>query len=120
MLHFDNRNKNQVFFLLQDFYGLKQVAYLLFDIFQDEIKKFGFFQLIHNSDLYFNGQNICIAVYIDELHIIRQNFFLINRLKTQLASKFKTTDFGSMIYLLGMKVFSKKDVIIVMQIFYID
>ena len=41
-LYFDNGNKNQVLFLLQGLYGLKEAAHIWFDTFQDGMKRRGF------------------------------------------------------------------------------
>lgn len=84
------------------------------------MKKLDFFQSLYNSAFYFNGQSTYIAVYVDDLYIIGSDLSLINKLKKQLASKFKTTDLGSTAHYLGIEVFWKKDIITVMQSFYIN
>ena len=119
-LHFDNRNKNQVFLLLQGLYGLKQAACLWFNTFRDEMKELGFFQFLYDSAFYFNGQGTYVIVYVDDLHMIGLDFSLINKLKEQLMSKFKITNLGPTAHYLGMKVFRKEDTITVTQMVYID
>lgn len=114
-LYFDNGNKNQVFLLLQGLYELKQAARLWFDTFKDEMKKLGFFQSLYDSALYFNGHGIYVAVYIDDLHIVGPDLFLINELKMQLASKFKTIDLGPTSHYLGMEVSRGDNIITVTQ-----
>lgn len=119
-LYFDNGNKNQVLLSLQELYGLKQPARLWFDTFRDKMKELGFFQSLYDSALYFNSQSTYVAVYIDDLHIVAPDLSLINELKAQLASKFKTTNLGATAYYLEMKVSREEDIIIVMQTVYID
>ena len=120
LLYFDNGNKNQVFFLLQEFYRLKQAARLWFNSFQDKIEKLGFIQFLYNSALYFNGQKTYVAVHVDDLHIIGPDLSFINELKMQLASKFKTIDLCSTSYYLGIEVSQGDDTITVTQMVYIN
>ena len=69
------------------------------------MKKLGFFQSLYDSALYYNSQGTYVAVYVDDLHIVGPDLSLINELKMQLASKFKTTDLGPTAHYLGMEVF---------------
>ena len=119
-LYFDSGNKNQVLLLLQGLYGLKQAARLWFDTFQDEMKRLGFLQSLYDSALYFNGQGTYVAVYVDDLHIVGPDLSLINKLKAQLALKFKTTDLGSIAHYLEMEVSRDDDTITVTQTVYIN
>ena len=119
-LYFDNGNKNQVLLLFQGLYGLKQAARLWFDTFKDKMKKLGFFQSLYNSAFYFNGNGTYVAVYVDDLYIISPNLSLINELKIQLASKFKTTDLGPTSHYLGMEVSRGDNIITVTQTIYIN
>lgn len=77
------------------------------------MKKLGFFQSLYNSALYFNSQEIYVAIYVDDLHIIGPNLSFINKVKIQLVSKFKTTNLGLISHYLGMKVFREDDTITV-------
>lgn len=120
LLYFDNGNENQVFLLLQGLYGLKKVTRLWFDTFKDKMKKLGFFQFLYNSAFYFNDHKTYVAVYVDNLHIISPNLPLINGLKMQLASKFKTTDLGPISHYLGMKVFRGDNTSTITQTVYIN
>ena len=119
-LYFDNGNKNQVLLQFQRLYGLKHAARLWFDIFWDEMKRLGFSQSLYDSAFYFNGQGTYFAVYIDDLHIVGPELFLINELKAQLALKFKTTDLGPQANYFGMEVSRDSDNITVTQTVYID
>lgn len=77
------------------------------------MKWLGFLQSFYNIALYFNGQETYGAVYIEYLHIVRSDFSLINKLKTQLVSKFKRTNLAPMAYYLDMEVFQDNDIITV-------
>lgn len=89
-------------------------------MFWNEIKKLDFFQFLYDSALYFNSQSTYVAVYVDDLYIVRPDFSPINELKAQLASKFKITDLGPMAHYLGIEISWEEDTIIVTQIVYID
>ncbi len=119
-LYFDNGNKNQVLLQFQRLYGLKHAARLWFDIFWDEMKRLGFSQSLYDSAFYFNGQGTYFAEYIDDLHIVGPELFLINELKAQLALKFKTTDLGLQVHYFGMEVSRDSDNITVTQTVFID
>ena len=45
------------------------------------MKKLGFFSSFYNNILYFNDQDTCITIYIDDFNIVKRDFFLINKLK---------------------------------------
>lgn len=49
------------------------------------MEELGFSQSLHD------GQRTYAVVYVDDLHIVGPDLSLINKLKAQLASKFKTT-----------------------------
>ena len=59
---------------------------------------------MYDSALYFNSQRTYVTVYIDDLYIVGPDLSFINKLKAQLASKFKTTDLGPIAHYLGMEV----------------
>lgn len=59
-------------------------------------------------------------VYINDLHIVSPNFFFINKLKAQLALKFKIIDRGPIAHYLSMKVSQKSNTITITQIVYIN
>ncbi len=120
LLYSDNGNKNQVLLLLHGFYGLNQPVRLWFDTFRDEMKRQGFSQSFYDGAIYFNRQETYVAVYVDDLHIVRPDFHLINDLKAQLLLKFKTTDLGPTAHSLGMEVSRDSDTITVTQTVYID
>lgn len=101
--------------MLQELYRLKQVARLWFDTFRDEMKELGFFQSLYDSALYFNCQGTYIAVYVDDLHIVGPDLSLINKLKAQLASRFKTTNLGPTANYLGIEIFRDKEIITVTE-----
>lgn len=61
-----------------------------------------------------------MAIYINDLHIMRPDFSLIVWLKKKLATKFKTTDLGSISDYLSMKVLRKENTITLTQTVYID
>lgn len=61
-----------------------------------------------------------MAVYVDDLQIFGLDLQLINRLKTDLASRFKMTDLGPTSHYLGMEVMKKDNTITVTQTVYID
>ena len=92
----------------------------MFDTFRDQIKTLGFFQSLYDSALYFNTQGTYFAVYVDDLHIVRPDLSLINKLKVHLASKFKTTDLGPLANYLRMEISREDDAITVTQTVYID
>ncbi len=119
-LYFDNRNKNQVLLLLHRLYGLKQAARLWLDTFRDEMKKLGFFQFLYDIVFYINSQGTYVAVYVDDLQIVGFDLSLINKLKMQLVSKFKTTDQGLTAHYLGMEVVRVYSTITVTETVNID
>lgn len=85
-------------------YDLKPVAHLWFDTFKKEIQKLEFVQSYYNSTLYLNNNRIYVVVYGEYLHIVRLNLLLVVELKYQQVIKYKTTNFGSTFYYMGMEV----------------
>ncbi len=67
-----------------------------------------------------NNNGTYIAVYVDNLHIVRPDLPLIVQLKKQLAANFKTIDLISTSQYLGMEVLHKDHTITVTQTVYID
>ncbi len=106
--------------LLKALYGLKQSARLWFDIFADEMKELRFFQSHYDHTLYLDHNDTYIAVYVDDLQIVGPNLNLINRLKANLASRFKMTDLGPTSHYLEMEVMRNNSTITVTQTMYID
>ncbi len=90
--------------LLKALYGLKQSARLWFNTFADEMKELGFFQSYYEPALYLYHNGTYVAVYVDDLHIVGPDLNLINRLKANLASRLKMTEFGPTSQYLGMEV----------------
>ncbi len=84
------------------------------------MKKLGFFESQYDSALYFNSQGTYVAVYPDDLQIVGLDLFLINNLKAELTSMFKTTDLGPKQHYLGMEVSREDDAITVTQTVCID
>lgn len=84
------------------------------------MKKLGFSQFLYNSALYFNSQETYVTVYVNDLHIFGPNFSLINKLKMQLAFKFKTIDLDSIAHYLYIEIFREYNTIIVTQTVYIN
>ncbi len=84
------------------------------------MKKLGFFQSLYDRTLYSNTQGIYIAVYVDNLHIVRPDFSLINKLKAHLVSKFVTKDLGLKAYYLEMEVSQEDEAITVTQMIFIN
>ncbi len=117
---FHNDNSNEVFMLLKAFHDLKKSARLWFDTFANEIKELGLFQSHYDHALYLDHNGTYVAVYVDDLQIVGPDLNLINRLKTDLASRFKMTDFGPTSHYLGMEVMQNKNTITVTQTMYID
>lgn len=117
---FHNGNLDQVLMLLKALYSLKQSARLQFDTFADEMKELGFFQSHYDHALYLDYNGTYIAVYVDDLQIVGPDLDRINRLKTDLASRFKMTDLGPTSHYLGIEVMREHDTITVTQTVYID
>ena len=117
---FHNGNDNQVLMLLKALYGLKQSARLWFDTFADEMKELGFFQSHYDHALYLNYEGTYVAVYVDDLQIVGPDLKLIEKLKADLASRFKMTDLGPTAHYLGMEVTRTDTSITVTQTVYID
>ncbi len=90
--------------MLKALYDLKQSACLWFDTFADGMKELGFFQSHYDHALYLDHNGTYFAVYVDDLQIVGPDLNLINRLKTDLASRFKMTDLGPTSHYLGMRV----------------
>lgn len=90
--------------LLKAFYGLKQSAPLWFDTFADEMKELRFFQSHYDHALYFNYKGIYIAVYVDDIQIIRPDLKFIAKLKADLTFRFRMTDLGPTAHFLEMKI----------------
>lgn len=86
------------------FYSLKQFVWLLFNIFVKKIRELVFFYSHYDYALYLDYKSTYIIVYINNLQIIGPNLDLINCLKSNLASRFKMTDFGSTSHFFGIKV----------------
>lgn len=74
-----------------------------------------FFQSLYDSTFYFNDQDICIAIYVNDLHIVRPDIFLINELKVKLAAKLTIIDLGPIAHYLEMKVFQDNNIITVKE-----
>ncbi len=117
---FHNGNSNQALMLLKAFYGLKQSARLWFDTFADEMKELGFFHSHYDHTLYLDHNGIYFAVYVDDLQMVGPDLNLINRLKTDLALRFKTIDLGPTSHYLGIEVMQNNNTITLTQTVYID
>lgn len=117
---FHNGNYSQVLMLLKALYGLKQSARLWFDTFADEMKELGFFQSHYDHALYLNYEGTYVAVYVDDLQIVGPDLKIIEKLKADLASRFKMTDLGPTAHYLGMEVTRTDTSITITQTVYID
>lgn len=117
---FHNGNHSQVLMLFKTLYGLKQSARLWFDTFADEMKELGFFQFHYNHSLYLNYEGTYVAVFVDNLQIVGPNLKLIEKLKADLASRFKMTDLGPIAHYLGVEDTRTDTSITVTQTVYID
>lgn len=106
--------------LLKALYGLKQSARLWFDTLADEMKELGFFQSKYDHALYLDYKGTYVAVYVDDLQIVGPDLDHIQKLKGDLASRFKMTDLGPTAHYLGMEVTRTNDSIIVTQTVYIN
>lgn len=106
--------------LLKALYGLKQSDPLWSDTFADGMKDLGFFESRYDHALYLDYKGIYVAVYVDDLQILGPDLNRIQKLKADLASRFKMTDLGPTAHYLGMEVTRTNDSIIVTQTVYID
>ena len=106
--------------LLKAVCGLKQSARLWLDTFANEMKELGFFQSHYNHTLYLDHNGTQVDVYVDDLQIVGPDHNLINRLKTDLASRFKMTDLGPTSHYFGMEVMQNNNTITITQTVYID
>ncbi len=79
------------------------------------MKKLSLFQSLYDDALYFNSQGTYFAVYIDDLLIVGLDIPLISKLKTQLASKFKTTELDLNAHYLKIEVSQEDKAITVTQ-----
>lgn len=91
-----------------------------FDTFSDEIKELRFFSSNYDQALHLNFNNTYVAVYVDDLLIVGPDLDLINRLKIDLASRFKMTNLGSISHYLGMEIMRINNTITVTQTVAID
>lgn len=80
--------------ILKALYGLKQSARLWFDTFADGMKELGFFESRYDHALYLDYKVTYVAVYVDDLQIVGPDLNRIQKLKADLASRFKMTDLG--------------------------
>ncbi len=117
---FHNGNSIQVLMLLKAVCGLKQSARLWFDTFANEMKELRFFQSHYDHTPYLDHNGTHVDVYVDDLQIVGPDHILINRLKTDLVSRFKKTDRGLTSHYLGMEVMRNNNTITMTQIVYID
>ena len=84
------------------------------------MQKLKFVQSYYNSVLYLNNNKTYIAVYVNNLYIVRPDLPLIVKLKNKLIIKFKTTNLGPTSHYLRMEVLHNNHTITVIQIVYIN
>ena len=89
--------EDHVYKLKKSIYGLKQSAKLWNDTLTTCLKELGFKQSRADPCVYTldqDGDNITLAVYVDDLLMFGSNEVLIEKIKKQLAKKFEMKDLG--------------------------
>jgi hypothetical protein len=95
---------DQVCKLKKVLYGLKQASRVWYTTLTNYLKTLGFTSLTANNYIFYNSQGTYIAVFVNDLLIIRPFTSGINTIKAQLAQKFYITNLGPYKFYLGIKV----------------
>lgn len=103
------KGKNMVCRLNNTLYGLKQSGREWYLEIHIELIKQGFTRSQADFSIYIlNGGEVIIALYVDDLLIASKDVSKINKVKEDLAKKFKMKDLGEAHYCLGIEVMRDK------------
>jgi hypothetical protein len=109
--------KTMVYHLLKSLYGLKQAPEIWFDTLRKALEKMRLRRLDTEHSVYvllqrqdkkpqgvFIGPDLVIAVYIDDIMMIRRQRLIIQEFKSQLSQKFHIKDLGEATDYLGIEI----------------
>ena len=109
--------KTIVCYLLKSLYSLKQAPKIWFDILRKALEEIGLKRLNTEHLVYvllqrqgkkpqgvFVGPDLVIAVYVDDIIMIRQHKTIINDFKSQLGKKFNIKDIREATDYLGIEI----------------
>ncbi|SMY30300.1 unnamed protein product [Zymoseptoria tritici ST99CH_1A5] len=94
---------NNVCLLDRALYGLKQLPRTWYNTLTSYLNKIGFKPLVADISVFFRGHTF-IAVYVNDLLIVRPKKPEIQEIKNQLSERFEMSDLGPCAYYLGMTV----------------
>jgi hypothetical protein len=100
-------NKEWVCKLKKSLYGLKQSPRMWYQNFDTYMLGLGFTRSKDDHCVYFKliGDHlIYLVLYVDDLLLIGNNKGIIQKVKTQLSSKFDMKDLGASNFILGMEI----------------
>ncbi|CAM9882426.1 unnamed protein product, partial [Heterosigma akashiwo] len=108
----DPEHLNKVWKLNKALYGLKQSPRIWYMELHDHLLSLGFQRSGNESCLYARrdgaGNELMVAVYVDDLVISGSSSVLVSDFKRSLASKYDLTDQGELTQILGIKVVRDK------------
>jgi hypothetical protein len=100
-------NKELVCKLKRSIYGLKQSPRMWYQNFDTYILSFGFVRNKVGHCVYSKEEGndfIYVALYVDDMLLVRNNMDAIKELKKKLSSKFDMKDLGATNFILGMEI----------------
>jgi hypothetical protein len=98
-----------VYKLKKALYSLKQASRVWYTTLTDYLNTLGFTPLTADNCIFYNNQGTYIAVFVNNLLIIRPSTSGINTIKAQLAQKFHITNLSPYKFYLGIKVIQDRE-----------
>nr|GEU54704.1 retrotransposon protein, putative, Ty1-copia subclass [Tanacetum cinerariifolium] len=105
---FDPKHPRKVCKLQRSIYGLKQVSRSWNKRFDEEIKKFGFYQNLDEPCVYqkASGSNVTFLIlYVDDIIIMGNHIPSLQSVKNYLEKCFSVKDLGKAAFILGIKIY---------------
>jgi len=106
--------------LLRPIYGLKQSGRSWNNAIDKLLMKSGFDRLQANNCVYIYGNDLILALYVDDIILFAQSIDRINEVKSLLMSEYDIRDLGRVSYLLGITVKHEEGKIRLSQELYIN
>ena len=110
--------EDKVYRLHKALYGLKQAPRAWNIKLKSILKELNFEKCSKEPSLFrkkTNGEDLLVAVYVDDLLVTGSNLEVIQCFKTEMATKFEMTDLGMLTYYLGIEVIQSAAGIVLKQ-----
>ena len=114
-----NLEEHQVLKLVKALYGLKQAPRQWNSKLVDTFREFGLNKLQTDNCIFYN-QDLLVAIYVDDMAIASRDLRKIDEFKKKVSEKFKCKDLKELKYILGIRIETVNQSILLNQKQYID